>query len=328
MPPEPKSGQAPSPLRLVFMGTAAFAVPSLQALAASGHHVVAVYSQPARPAGRGWHTRPSPVQAAAEVLGLPVHTPARLRDPVDQAAFAALEADLAVVAAYGLILPRAILAAPRLGCVNLHASLLPRWRGAAPIQRALLAGDRETGVMIFQIEPSLDTGPILAARTVPISDRTTASSLHDALAVTAARMVVPVISDLAAGRAHPVPQSEEGVTYAAKIEKAEGRLDWTRPADVLERQLRALNPWPGCWTDLGDQTIRVLAGRPVPGCGDHDGAPCEVLDERLTVACGEGCLEITSVQRPGGRPMATDAFLRGFAVPVGTRLGRPCPATS
>jgi methionyl-tRNA formyltransferase len=320
--------QAPSPLRLVFMGTAGFAVPSLEALAASRHEVVAVYSQPARPAGRGWRTRPSPVQTAAEALSIPVRTPARLRDPADQAAFAALEADLGVVAAYGLILPKEILAAPRLGCVNLHASLLPRWRGAAPIQRALLAGDPETGVMIFQMEPSLDTGPILATRRVPISERATATDLHDALAEAAAGMVVAAVDDLAAGRADPMPQQRDGVTYAAKIEKAEGRLDWTLPAAVLERRLRALNPWPGCWTELGDQTIRVLAGRPVTGCADHGYAPGEVLDERLTVACGEGCLELTSVQRPGGRPMAADAFLRGFAVPVGTRLGRPCPATS
>jgi methionyl-tRNA formyltransferase len=326
MPSNPMGDEA-AQRRLVFMGTAAFAVPSLKALAASGHEVVAVYTQPARPAGRGWRLRPSPVQSAAEALAIPVRAPARLREPADQAAFAALRADLAVVAAYGLILPKAILAAPTLGCINLHASLLPRWRGAAPIQRALLAGDRETGVTIFQMEPSLDTGPILASEHVPITERSTAASLHDDLAEVAAAMVVAVVDDLAAGRAHLVPQPEVGVTYAAKIEKAEGRLDWTRPAALLERQLRALNPWPGCWTELGDQTLRVLAGRPVPGTGNHH-APGEVLDERLTVACGEGRLELTLLQRPGGRPMAAEAFLRGFPVPVGTRLGRPCRATS
>jgi methionyl-tRNA formyltransferase len=320
-----KSDDAP-PCRLVFMGTADFAVPSLTALAASRHEVAAVYTQPPRPAGRGWRLRPSPVQAAAETLGIPVRTPARLRDPDDQAAFAALRADLAVVAAYGLILPKAILDAPRLGCINLHASLLPRWRGAAPIQRALLAGDRRTGVTIFLMEPSLDTGPVIASRSVPITDRSTAASLHDELAEVAAGMVVAAVDDLAAGRAHPLPQPEQGVAYAAKIEKAEGRLDWTRPAEALERQLRALNPWPGCWTEIGDGTIRVLAGRPV-AC-DRGRVPGEVLDERLTVACGEGCLELTSVQRPGGRPMPAEAFLRGFPMPVGTRLGRPCPATS
>ncbi len=231
-----------------------------------------------------------------------------------------------VVAAYGLILPKAILDAPRLGCINLHASLLPRWRGAAPIQRALLAGDPETGVTIFQMEPSLDTGPVIASRSVPISDRSTAASLHEELALVAAGMVVAAVEDLAAGRAQPVPQHDEGVTYAAKIEKAEGRLDWTRSAATLERQLRALNPWPGCWTELDEQQIRVLAGR-VVHC-DHGREPGEVLNERLTVACGTGALALTSVQRPGGRPMPAEAFLRGFAVPVGTRLGRPCRATS
>jgi methionyl-tRNA formyltransferase len=327
MSPDPISDEAAS-RRLVFMGTAAFAVPSLKALAASRHELVAVYTQPARPAGRGWHLRTSPVQSAAEALAIPVRAPARLRDPEVQAAFAALHADLAVVAAYGLILPEAILEAPRWGCINLHASLLPRWRGAAPIQRALLAGDPKTGVTIFRMEPSLDTGPILASRSVPITAQSTAANLHDELAEMAADMVVAAVDDLAAGRAHAVPQPEAGVTYAAKIEKAEGRLDWTRPAAALERQLRALNPWPGCWTEIGDQTLRVLAGRPVP-CGRDDGRmPGEVLDERLTVACGEGCLVLTSVQRPGGRPMPSEAFLRGFPVPVGTRLGRPCRATS
>jgi methionyl-tRNA formyltransferase len=327
MPADPKLDEA-APRRLVFMGTADFAVPSLKALAASRHEVAAVYTQPARPAGRGWHLRPSPVQRAAEALALPVQAPARLRDPADQSAFAALQADLAVVAAYGLILPKAILDAPPLGCINLHASLLPRWRGAAPIQRALLAGDRETGVSIFQMEPSLDTGPVIASRSVPISDRSTAASLHDELAEVAAGMVVAAVEDLAAGRAQPVPQPGEGITYAAKIEKAEGRLDWARPAEALERQLRALNPWPGCWTEIGEQTIRVLAGRAVPDRGDGGRVPGEVVDERLTVACGEGCLELSLVQRPGGRPMPAEAFLRGFAVPVGTRLGRPCRATS
>ncbi|HEX5077912.1 MAG TPA: methionyl-tRNA formyltransferase [Geminicoccaceae bacterium] len=308
------------------MGTAAFAVPSLRALAASRHEVVAVYTQPARPAGRGWRPRPSAVQSAAEKLAIPVRAPASLRDPAAQKLFAALQADLAVVAAYGLILPRAILDAPRLGCINLHASLLPRWRGAAPIQRALLAGDHETGITIFLMEPGLDTGPVIASRSLAIADDSTAASLHDALAEFAAGMVVAAVDDLAAGRARPRPQPEAGVTYAAKIEKSEGRLDWTRPAALLERQLRALNPRPGCWTEIGDGTIRVLAGRVVPGA--HGGAPGEVLDERLTVACGEGCLELTLVQRAGGRPLPADAFLRGFPVPVGTRLGRPCPATS
>jgi methionyl-tRNA formyltransferase len=322
------SAPPPPDLRLICMGTAPFAVPSLRALAASRHEVVAVYSQPARPAGRGWRPRPSAVQLAAERLGIPVRTPARLRDPDDQAAFAALHADLAVVAAYGLILPRPILDAPRLGCINLHASLLPRWRGAAPIQRALLAGDAETGITIFQMEPSLDTGPVLAMERMPITDRTTAGTLHDALAGMAAGMVASAVDDLAAGRARAVPQPDQGVTYAAKIEKAEGRLDWAKPAEALERQLRALNPWPGCWTECGEQTIRVLAGQVRSLDGGQRGAPGEVLDDHLTVACGAGSLALTEVQRPGGRPMSAEAFLRGFPVPIGTRLGRPCPATS
>jgi len=221
-----------------------------------------------------------------------------------------------VVAAYGLLLPRPILDAPRLGCINLHASLLPRWRGAAPIQRALLAGDRETGVTIIQLEPALDSGPILAMERIPIAPHSTAASLHDDLAGLAASMVVPVIDALASGRARPRPQPEEGVTYAGKLDKAEGRLDWRQPAAALERQLRALNPWPGCWTTFEGQRLRVLAGEVTAG----QGVPGEVLDERLTVACGEGALRLTRLQRAGGRPLASEEFLRGFEVPPGSRL--------
>ena len=302
-----------SSLRLVFMGTARFAVPSLETLTEGRHRLVAVYTQPARPAGRGLRGRPSPVEIAAERLGLPVRRPDSLRAAEAQAEFGALGADLAVVAAYGLLLPRPILAAPRLGCINLHASLLPRWRGAAPIQRALLAGDAQTGITIFQIEPSLDTGPILAMESIPIGPASTAQSLHDELAALAARMIGPVIDDLAAGRARSWPQPEEGVTYAAKIDKAEGRLDWTRPAVLLERQVRALE----AWTELAGQRLRVLAAEVVPG----HGAPGEVLDERLTVACGEGALRLLRLQPAGGKAMASDAFLRGHKVPIGSRLG-------
>lgn len=311
-------------LRLIFMGTAAFAVPSLEVLARSRHEVLAVYTQPARPAGRGMQPRPSPVQAAAARLGLPVRTPETLRDPAEQAAIAGLGADLGVVAAYGLILPRPVLDAPRLGCINLHASLLPRWRGAAPIQHAILAGDRESGISIFQMEPSLDTGPVIAMERVPITQETTAQDLHDALAELAARMVVPVVDDLATGRAHAVPQPEDGVTYAPKLDKTAGRLDWSRPATELERQLRALNPWPGCWTEVDGQRLRVLAGEVV----DAAGPPGTVLDDLLTVACGERALRLTQLQRPGGRPLPADEFLRGFPLPPGSRLGRPCRATS
>jgi len=310
-------------LRLVFMGTAEFAVPALNALAASRHPIMAVYTQPARPAGRGMQPRPSPVELAASRLGLPVRAPASLRDPAAQAAFAALEPDLCVVAAYGLILPEAILDAPRLGCINLHASVLPRWRGAAPIQRALLAGDAETGITIFQMEPSLDTGPILAIERVPAAS-TTAGELHHRLAELAARMLPPVIEELARGRARAVPQPAEGVTYAAKIDKSESWLDWSEPAEALERRLRAFDPWPGCWTEILGQRVRVLGGIVVEGRG----APGEVLDDRLTVACERDAVRLTVLQRAGGKPMSADAFLRGFAVPPGTRLGRPCPATS
>ena len=311
-------------LRLMYMGTAAFAVPSLRALAGGQHEVVAVYTQPARPAGRGLRARPSPVHSVATELGVPVRTPETLKLPAEQEAFADLGADLAVVAAYGLILPKAFLEAPRLGCINLHASLLPRWRGAAPIQRALLAGDGETGVTVIQMEPSLDTGPILAMERVPITAEATAASLHDALAELAARMVGPTVGDLASGRAAPRPQQEEGVTYAQKIDKSEARLDWSQPAAFLERQLRALNPWPGCWTEVNGERVLVLQGELAAGAG----APGELLDDRLTVACGEGALRLIRVQRAGGKPMAADAFLRGFHLPVGTRLGTPCPATS
>ncbi|HEX6113730.1 MAG TPA: methionyl-tRNA formyltransferase [Geminicoccaceae bacterium] len=311
-------------LRLVYMGTAALAVPSLRALAAGPHEVVAVYTQPARAAGRGLKARPSPVHTAALELGLVVRTPETLKDPAEQEVLAGFRADLAVVAAYGLILPKNILEVPRLGCINLHASLLPRWRGAAPIQRALLAGDAETGVTIIQMEPSLDTGPILAMERVPITDETTAASLHDALAALAATMIGPAVDDLARGRARPRPQPDEGVTYAPKVDKAEARLDWSRPAAFLERQLRALNPWPGCWTEVDGERLLVLEGELAAGVG----APGEVLDDRMTIACGDGAVRLTQVQRAGGRPMSAEAFLRGFRLPRGALLGTPCPVTS
>jgi methionyl-tRNA formyltransferase len=311
-------------LRVVFMGTAEFAVPALHSLAAGRHRVLAVYTQPARPAGRGMQPHPSPVERVTERLGLPVRTPVSLREPAEQTAFAALEPDLCVVAAYGLILPKGILDVPPLGCINLHASLLPRWRGAAPIQRSLLAGDSETGVTIFRMEPSLDTGPTLAIERLPIAASATAGELHDRLAELAARMLPPVVEELAAGRARAVPQPVDGVTYAAKIDKSEGWLDWSEPAAALERRLRAFDPWPGCWTEILGQRVRVLGGVVV----ESGGAPGEVLDDCLTIACGQGALRLTEVQRAGGKPMPADAFLRGFPVPPGTRLGRPCPATS
>jgi methionyl-tRNA formyltransferase len=314
---------AAAPLRLVFMGTAAFAVPSLRALAQSRHRVL-VYSQPARPADRGMRKRPSPVQAAASEIGLEVRAPETLRDPAARAAFSALDADLAVVAAYGLLLPRPILDAPRLGCINLHASLLPRWRGASPIQHAIFAGDAESGVSIFEMEPSLDTGPVLAMERVPIGADATAEQLHDQLAKLAADMVVPVADALAEGRAQASPQPAEGLTYAPKLEKADGWLDWSRPAAELERQVRALTPWPGCWSVLEGERLKVLAGQVVDGAGEAGLA----LDDRLTIACGRDALRLTRLQRPGGKPLEAETFLRGRRVPAGTRLGSSCPATS
>ncbi len=306
-------------LDLVFMGTPAFAVPTLAALLGAGHRIVAVYSQPPRPAGRGHRPQPSPVQALAERRGLPVLTPATLKTPEAGAAFAAHHADAAVVAAYGLILPKAVLAAPRLGCFNVHASLLPRWRGAAPIQRAILAGDSATGVTIMAVEAGLDTGPMLLQESVPITPATTASDLHDRLADLGARLMTQALAGIAAGTLHARPQPEAGVTYAHKLERDEGRLDWTRPAAVLERAVRALNPWPGVWFEVGGERIKVLAAEAAEG----GGVPGTVLDDRLTIACGEAALRLTRLQRPGKAALDAEAFLRGFPLPAGTRLPGP-----
>ncbi|WP_136161734.1 methionyl-tRNA formyltransferase [Sphingomonas flavalba] len=300
-------------MRIVFMGTPAFAVPSLAALVAAGHEIAAVYSQPPRRAGRGKALTPSPVQQRAEALGLPVRAPPTLRDAEAQAAFAALAADIAVVAAYGLILPRPILAAPRQGCVNVHASLLPRWRGAAPIQRAILAGDAETGVTIMQMEAGLDTGPMLAKAATPVAGKT-AGALTDELADSGAALLVRVLADLAAHP--PVAQPEAGVTYAAKIDKAEARLDFSQPAPVVERAVRAFNPVPGAFFEYGGERFKLLAAGVVPGTG----APGTVLDAQLTIACGEGALRPLLVQRAGRAAMPPEELLRGLALPPGTRL--------
>ena len=306
-------------LRLIYMGTADFAVPALRALAQSRHEVVAVYTQPARPAGRGMQARPSPIQRAADERGLPVRTPLSLKEITEREALTVLRPDLAVVAAYGLILPQAILDIPRLGCINLHGSALPRWRGAAPIQRAILAGDRETGVTVIQMEAGLDTGPMLAMERVPITGETTAQTLHDRLAALAAEMIVPMVDRLAAGGVTATPQPAEGATYAKKIEKDEGRIDWQEPAEAIERQLRALNPWPGCFTMLQGQRLRVLKGeaRREASSGSAAGT---VLDDELCIACGEGVLCITELQKAGGKPMAAGTFLRGHPVPAGARF--------
>ena len=306
------------------MGTPDFAAVILDALIAAGHRVKTAYCQPPRPAGRGHRLQPSAVQALAEERGIPARYPASLRDPTAQAEFAALQADAAVVAAYGLILPPAILAAPRLGCINVHASLLPRWRGAAPIQRAILAGDDETGVTIMQMDTGLDTGPILLERAVPIEAATTAGSLTARLATLGGELIVVALARLAAGELLPQPQPEDGITYAKKLTRDEARLDWRAPAAQLERQVRAFDPWPGAYFLVGDERIRVLAAEIAPHSGSE--APGTVLDERLTIACGEGALRPLRMQRAGRAAMDTEALLRGFALPPGTVLA--CPATS
>ena len=303
-------------MRVVFMGTPAFAATALAAIADAGHEVACAYSQPPRPAGRGHRETRSDVHELAAARGIPVRTPARLRDPAEHAAFAALQADIAVVAAYGLILPRPVLDAPRHGCINIHASLLPRWRGAAPIQRAILAGDRETGVCIMRMEEGLDTGPVLLREAVPIGEETTAGALHDALAALGARLAVEALRGIAAGALRAEPQPEEGVTYASKIAKDEARLAWARPAAELARAVRAFNPFPGAFFELGGERIRVLAARAEPGSGE----PGTALDDALLVACGEGALRALVVQRAGRAAMKAADFLRGRAVPASTRL--------
>ena len=312
------------PLRLVFLGTPAYAVPALDALAASGHTIAAVYTQPPRAAERGRKVRPTPVALRAEAAGIALRTPPSLKPAEAQAAFAALDADLAVTVAYGLILPPAVLAAPRLGCINAHASLLPRWRGAAPIPRAIMAGDEETGVTIMRMDEGLDTGPILAAESVPIGPETTAGTLHDTLAALSARMVVETISALAAGRCTETPQPAEGATYAAKLQKHEAAIDWRAPAAHIERLVRALAPAPGAWFAHHDRRIKVLAAEVAHTAADAP--PGTVLDDALTIACGAGsALRPTRLQRAGKAPMGTDPFLRGRPIAAGTRL--PCPAT-
>ncbi|HLO78299.1 MAG TPA: methionyl-tRNA formyltransferase [Magnetospirillum sp.] len=302
-------------MRICFMGTPDFSVPILAALLDAGHQVVAVYSQPPRPAGRGHKEQLTPVHAFAAARGIEVRTPKSLKGEAEQQAFRELDLDMAVVAAYGLILPKAILEAPRHGCLNVHASLLPRWRGAAPIQRAILAGDAETGVTIMQMDVGLDTGDMLSKQAVAITAETTAATLHDQLAALGAGMIVDAVARYP--ELQPVKQPEDGVTYAAKLSKDEGRLDWTRPAAELECQVRGLNPWPGVWCELAGERLKVLAATVVGGTG----TPGTTLDDALTVACGDGALRLTRVQRAGKAPMAAQDLLRGFAVPKGSVLG-------
>jgi len=288
----------------------------------AGHDVAAVYCQPPRASGRGQKVRPSPVHSFAVEKGLKVFTPASLESAAEQDAFAALDSDVAVVAAYGLILPNTVLAAPRLGCVNIHASLLPRWRGAAPIQRAILAGDGETGVSIMQVTEGLDEGPVLDQKSVPIPGDVTAGDLHDTLAALGAEMVCGVLDGLACGKAKPRPQPDEGVVYAKKISPAGARIDWSLPAIEVERHIRAFSPAPGAWCKNGGERIKVFRAKVAPGDlgGDLGGDPGTVLDDNLSVACGMGALQILNAQRPGKGPMAAEDFLRGYPVPPGSRL--------
>lgn len=295
-------------MRVIFMGTPDFSVPVLDALH-QNHEVVAVYSQPPRPAGRGQALRPSPVQARAEALGLTVRHPTSLRTPEALAEFAALQADVAVVVAYGLILPQAILDAPRLGCLNIHASLLPRWRGAAPIHRAIMAGDAETGICIMQMEAGLDTGPVLLRQAVAIGSEDTTGDLHDHLSSMGAALIGQALERLA--NLTPVPQPDAGVTYAAKIDKAEARVDWSRPAVEVDRLIRGLSPFPGAWCLFGADRVKLLKSRVVAGLSQ----PGQVLSG-LTIACGEGAVEILTAQREGKRPQAQADFLRGAHLPA------------
>lgn len=306
-------------LRLAFMGTPEFSVPVLNALVTAGHDIAAVYSQPPRAAGRGQKEKPSPVHGAALGYGLEVRTPASLKDHEVQNTFAELALDAAVVVAYGLILPVPVLAAPSLGCVNVHASLLPRWRGAAPIQRAILAGDLKSGVTIMQMDEGLDTGGILVSEAWSITAETTAGRLHDDLSELGAGLIVTALDGLAAGTLTATPQPDEGVTYAAKIDKRESQINWSEPATVIDRQVRAFTPWPGAWFEHEGTRLKIVSASPV----DQSGAPGEVLDDQLTIACGQGALRLKRVQRAGKGPLDAAEFVKGYALPKGTRLAIP-----
>ncbi|MBC6417183.1 MAG: methionyl-tRNA formyltransferase [Rhodospirillales bacterium] len=303
-------------LRLAFMGAPDFALPTLQALLDRGYTLCTVYSQPARPAGRKQVLRDTPVGATAKALGLSLHTPESLKTAKTLDAFRALDLDAAIVVAYGLLLPKDILTAPRLGCINLHASLLPRWRGAAPIQRAIQAGDRESGVTVMQMEKGLDTGPVLAQARVAITEKTTGQSLHDALARRGAALLVETLDALAIGEIEAQPQPSAGVSYAQKLRRVESALDWSRPAEALERQIRAFSPWPGSHCTFDGTRLKVLSADLANGEGEAG----TVLDDRLRVACGSGALQLTALQRPGKAALETEAFLRGFPIGEGSRL--------
>jgi len=301
-------------MRVIFMGTPDFSVPVLDALIDAGHDVLAVYCQPPRPAGRGKKDRPTPVHARALDLGLEVRHPVSLKGTEEQAAFAALNADVAVVVAYGLILPQAVLDAPTHGCLNIHASLLPRWRGAAPIHRAIMARDAETGICIMQMEAGLDTGPVLLRRATPIGATETTGELHDRLSTMGAEAITEALANL--DSLTPDPQPKDGVTYAEKIDKSEARVDWTHPAAEVDAHIRGLSPFPGAWTEADGQRIRLLASTLAEG----QGSPGDILDDTLTVACGDGAIRLLRLQRAGKGAQDAETFLRGMALPAGSKL--------
>lgn len=299
-------------MRIIFMGTPDFSVPVLEALVNAGHEIVCVYCQPPRPAGRGKKDRASPVQTRAEALGLPVRHPRNFKDPSDIAAFEGLGADVAVVVAYGLILPQVLLDAPRLGCLNIHASLLPRWRGAAPIHRAIMAGDPQTGVCIMQMEAGLDTGPVLARSKTDITPEETTLALNDRLSQMGAALIVKTLADLPPA----TPQGADGVCYAAKIDKAEARIDWHNPARDIDRQIRGLSPFPGAWFDLDGARIKVLGARLAPG----QGQPGQILHAPLRVVCKDGAVELLRLQRAGKAAQDATVFTHGCPLPEGAIL--------
>ncbi len=303
-------------MRIIFMGTPEFAAPTLQALINSPHDVVAVYSQPPRPVGRGHKVQPSPVQVLAEEHKIPVQTPTSLKTQEAQNVFAAYKADLAIVVTYGLILPAAILEAPRLGCLNIHVSLLPRWRGAAPIHHALLAGDTETGITIMQMDEGLDTGPMLTQKAFPITPTTTVAELYETLSQAGAQLLLETLPPFSRGELTSTPQPESGVCYASKITKNMGKLDWNSSAQELDRKIRALNPWPGTWFDWNGKLIKVRKAKVI----SRQGQVGVVLDQQLTVACGQDALQLLEVQAPGKNPMPVKDFLNGYNMPVGTQF--------
>lgn len=309
-----------SALKIIFMGTPDFSVTALECLIQAGHEIVAVYAQPPRKAGRGMSERLSPVHQFAQSHGLPVLTPVNFKDPATVSTFVGHGADVAVVVAYGLILPKDVLAAPKHGCLNIHASLLPRWRGAAPIQRAIMAGDETTGVTIMQMDEGLDTGDIVLAEPVGITQNTTAGSLHDGLRDLGGTLIVTALADLEKAQLTPEPQDDDKTTYAAKITKAEGRINWQHTASDIDRQIRGLTPWPGAWFEAvnGDKKVRIKIKK--AGLANGSGAPGEVLDGDLRIACAKGAIHIEEVQREGKSPAKTQDFLRGFTLSPGTIL--------